>query len=67
MTPNTTFPIDPRAVEAALARQLSEDDAAHHHNIHTEKWPVWMRLLFIVGLSIALWTGIIWGTMALFG
>ena len=24
-----------------------------------EKWPVWLRLVVIIGLSAALWTGII--------
>ena len=31
-----------------------------------EKWPVWARLLVIVGLSVLLWGGIISAAVALF-
>jgi hypothetical protein len=31
-----------------------------------ERWPILVRILVIAGLSLALWTGIIWGLMQLF-
>ena len=32
-----------------------------------EKWPVWLRLIIIVGLSASLWAGILSGISALLG
>ena len=32
-----------------------------------DKWPVWARLIIIVGLSALLWGGIISAAVALFG
>jgi hypothetical protein len=32
-----------------------------------DKWPVWLRLITIVGLSAGLWSAIIWLVMAIFG
>lgn len=32
-----------------------------------DKWPVWARLIVIVGLSALLWGGIISAAVALFG
>lgn len=32
-----------------------------------DKWPVWLRLVTIVGLSAGLWSAIIWAMIALFG
>lgn len=31
------------------------------------KWPVWLRLLTIIGLSAGMWTAIIWAVLAIFG
>lgn len=31
------------------------------------KWPVWLRLVIIIGLSTAMWAGILSGISALFG
>lgn len=31
------------------------------------KWPVWIRLLTIIGLSIGLWSLIIWAVVSVFG
>ncbi len=31
-----------------------------------ERWPIWVRISVIVGLSIALWSGIIFGILTLF-
>jgi len=42
-----------------------------HHSLMNEysgeKWPVWLRLLTIVGLSAGLWTAIIWSFVSIFG
>lgn len=43
-------------------------DAGIHAEQETyDKWPVWARLLIIVGLSALLWAGIISAAVALFG
>ncbi len=31
-----------------------------------ERWPILVRIFVIVGLSLLLWSGIIWGLMRLF-
>ncbi len=31
------------------------------------KWPVWLRLVTIIGLSAGLWCALIWAAVALFG
>jgi hypothetical protein len=31
------------------------------------KWPVWLRLVTIIGLSTALWAAIIWAAVSVFG
>ncbi len=31
------------------------------------KWPVWLRLLTIIGLSAGLWAVIIWAAVSIFG
>jgi hypothetical protein len=31
------------------------------------KWPVWLRFFTIIGLSIGLWSLIIWAAVAVFG
>lgn len=37
-------------------------------NDYTEgKWPVWLRLVTIIGLSAGLWAAIIWAAMTAFG
>jgi len=30
------------------------------------KWPVWLRMLTIIGLSAAMWAAIIWALVSLF-
>ncbi|MEZ6002156.1 hypothetical protein [Hyphomonas sp.] len=43
-------------------------DAGIHAEQETyDKWPVWIRLLIIVGLSALLWAGIISAAVTLFG
>jgi len=52
---------------------LERSDAFVNHSkvVHkepvTEKWPIWIRLITIVGLSAGLWGALIWATVALFG
>jgi hypothetical protein len=31
------------------------------------KWPVWVRLVTIIGLSTGLWAAIIWAAVSIFG
>ena len=31
------------------------------------KWPVWLRLVTIIGLSAGLWAAIIWAAVSIFG
>ncbi len=32
-----------------------------------DKWPVWLRLVTIIGLSTGLWAAIIWAAVSIFG
>tara|TARA_R110001583_G_scaffold185242_3_gene345217 strand:- start:376 stop:549 length:174 start_codon:yes stop_codon:yes gene_type:complete len=43
------------------------DAGIHAEQESYDKWPVWARLLIIVGLSALLWAGIISAVVALFG
>ena len=51
---------------AAIAHR-GWDAGAHIDQEAYDKWPVWARLLIIVGLSALLWAGIISAAVALFG
>ena len=31
------------------------------------KWPLWVRLVTIIGLSAGLWAAIIWAAVSIFG
>ena len=66
MTPNPAMPSRRTAVDYSLDAQI-RSDSGHYANSPDGKWPVWARLLVIVGLSALLWAGIISGMMALFG
>lgn len=44
-----------------------EGDHSVMNEFSTEKWPVWLRLLTIIGLSTGLWSAIIWAFVAIFG
>jgi hypothetical protein len=37
----------------------TDAEFTHLTDYSDEKWPVWLRLIVIIGLSAALWTGII--------
>nr|WP_321510431.1 hypothetical protein [uncultured Hyphomonas sp.] len=43
------------------------DTGANAEQETCDKWPVWARLVIIVGLSALLWAGIISALVALFG
>lgn len=51
---------------AAIARR-GWNAGAHSDQETYDKWPVWARLIIIVGLSALLWAGIISALVALFG
>lgn len=48
-----------RTVSSSAIEALGEDVA-------TEKWPVWLRLVVIIGLSASLWACIIFAALAVF-
>ncbi len=50
---------------ATLPRAASFPARPAHYD--DAKWPVWARLIIIVGLSTLLWAGIISAAAALFG
>ena len=66
MTPNPAIPSRRTAVDYSLGAQ-TRSESGHFADSPDGKWPVWARLLVIVGLSALLWAGIISGIMALFG
>ncbi|MEE2922137.1 hypothetical protein [Hyphomonas sp.] len=45
------------ATETGVIRNFQDDTNADIENFG--KWPVWLRIVLIVGLSSALWAGII--------
>lgn len=51
---------------ATIARRGWEA-SVHADKEAYDKWPVWARLIIIVGLSALLWAGIISAAVALFG
>ena len=51
---------------AAIAHRGWDSGAKINQDAY-DKWPVWARLLIIVGLSALLWAGIISAAVALFG
>lgn len=60
------IPADSRLFTPQTSMPLRADRAAAHDQIDG-KWPVWLRLATIVGLSAGLWTTIIWGAVSVFG
>ncbi|MEZ5998296.1 MAG: hypothetical protein R3B98_06345 [Hyphomonas sp.] len=51
---------------AAVSSRAWEQDARIGRS-NDEKWPVWVRLVIIIGLSALLWAGIISGVIAVLG
>jgi len=66
MTPIPALRSPRTSVEYSLDSQIRGDGAGYRGAAH-DKWPVWARLVVIVGMSALLWAGIISGIMALFG
>ncbi|KJS37399.1 MAG: hypothetical protein VR74_08815 [Hyphomonas sp. BRH_c22] len=66
MTPTPAFPSRRTSVEYSLEAQMRGDGAGYRGEVDS-KWPIWARLVVIVGMSALLWAGIISGVMALFG
>ena len=52
-----TRPMMNLATETGVIRNFQDDTNADIENFG--KWPVWLRIVLIVGLSSALWAGII--------
>lgn len=60
------IPLDIRVFCAQARMPAPADHAAV--NDHSEgKWPVWLRLVTIIGLSAGLWAAIIWAAISVFG
>lgn len=65
MTPTRALRSQRTSADYTLETQR-RSDAGHFSGTTTRLWPVWARLVVIVGLSALLWAGIISGMMALF-
>ncbi len=50
--------VDFRLIEGSLGG-APDAEFSQLMDYSDEKWPVWLRLIIIIGLSAALWTGII--------
>jgi hypothetical protein len=55
-----------KRVFAPNVRNSSRADFAFMNDFSEEKWPVWLRLVIIIGLSTGLWATILWTAAALF-
>lgn len=60
------IPVESR-VFTSQVRMSRRADYAFMSEYSEGKWPVWVRLLTIIGLSAGLWGAIIWVAVALFG
>lgn len=60
------LPVDSR-VFATHARMPARSDYALMDDYSEGKWPVWVRLVTIIGLSAGLWSAIIWAAVSIFG
>ncbi len=58
------IPIGPGNLKGSQPRGVPSL-ASMGDDIVTEKWPVWLRLVVIVGLSASLWACIIFAVLAL--
>jgi hypothetical protein len=52
---------------APQVRIAARADYALMNEYSDEKWPVWLRLVTIIGLSTGLWAAIIWAAVSIFG
>lgn len=51
---------------APQVRVSARNDYQLAHDLGDERWPVWLRLVTIIGLSSGLWGAIIWAAMTAF-
>jgi hypothetical protein len=63
-----TIGSDFQSFSEPLQRAVSESDAfmADPDEVYVEKYPGWLRLLIVLGGSLALWAAIIAGILSLF-
>jgi hypothetical protein len=60
------IPVDSRVFHSQVGMSAVPDHAVM--NDYSEgKWPVWLRLVTIIGLSAGLWAAIIWAAISIFG
>jgi hypothetical protein len=60
------FPVDSRVFHSKV-RMSAASDQALMNDYSEGKWPVWLRLVTIIGLSAGLWAAIIWAAISIFG
>jgi len=60
------IPVDSR-VFTSQVRMPSRADHPLMNDYSEGKWPVWLRLVTIIGLSAGLWAAIIWAVVSIFG
>jgi len=60
------IPADSR-VFSTNARMPARADYSLMSDCTEGKWPVWVRLVTIIGLSAGLWAAIIWAAVSIFG
>ncbi len=60
------LPVERHAFASNVRMSARADHALMDH--YTEgKWPIWLRLVTIIGLSAGLWAAIIWAAISIFG
>lgn len=60
------IPVDSRVFTSPV-RIARRPDHVVIEEYNDGKWPVWVRLVTIIGLSTGLWAAIIWAAMAIIG
>ncbi len=60
------IPVDSR-VFTSQVRVPARADHVVMNDCSDGKWPVWLRLVTIIGLSTGLWAAIIWAAVTAFG
>jgi len=65
-SPDPMLPANNRAFASRL-RVSQRADHVLVDDYNDGKWPVWVRLVTIIGLSTGLWSAIIWAAVSIFG
>jgi hypothetical protein len=60
------IPVDSRVFTSPV-RIAPRPDYLRIEEYNEGKWPVWVRLVTIIGLSTGLWAAIIWAAVSIFG